>query len=156
MKDDIGELIVESYENGYISLDEAYMLMEAGNKSINSYFTNINITESCKDVDTARKLCNEVRSIATKYDVNFFFVTDGASCYSNGNNGYNNAVKEMRKHMDDWEKKNGFDPDENWARNTTGSFTESEHKSELKDDFKTKKCDKRISVTKSNDYIKSK
>ena len=75
------------------------------------------IIESCKTLKDARKLCNDVRRIAKKYDANFFFVTDGASAYSNGNGEQNPAAKEMRNHMDEWEKKNGFNPDDDWSNN---------------------------------------
>ena len=49
------------------------------------------------------------------YGANYFFVTDGASSYSNGNGKYNPAAKEMRDHMDDWERNNGFNPDDDWT-----------------------------------------
>ena len=75
------------------------------------------VQESCRNLNEARKLCTDVQKLAKKYNANFFFVTDGASAYSNGNNGYNNAVKEMRNHMDNWEKKNGFNPDDDWSNN---------------------------------------
>lgn len=71
--------------------------------------------EACKDLMTARKLCNDVRKIAKKYDANFFFVTDGASAYSNGNGKSDPAVKAMRNEMDKWEDKNGFNPDDDWS-----------------------------------------
>lgn len=75
------------------------------------------LEESCKDLNAARRLCNDIRKIAKKYDANFFFVTDGASAYSNGNGTSNPAVKSMRNAMDDWEKKNGFNPDDDWSHN---------------------------------------
>ena len=73
--------------------------------------------EACKDLMSARKLCNDVRKVAKKYDANFFFVTDGASAYSNGNGEPDPAVKAMRNEMDKWEDKNGFNPDNDWSEN---------------------------------------
>ena len=73
------------------------------------------VEEACKDLIHARKLCNAVRKLARKYNANYFFVTDGASSYSNGNGKYNPAAKEMRDHMDDWERNNGFNPDDDWT-----------------------------------------
>lgn len=73
------------------------------------------VEEACKDLIHARKLCNSVRKLARKYNANYFFVTDGASSYSNGNGKYNPAAKEMRDHMDDWERNNGFNPDDDWT-----------------------------------------
>ena len=73
------------------------------------------VEEACKDLTHARKLCNAVRKLARKYNANYFFVTDGASSYSNGNGKYNPAAKEMRDHMDDWERNNGFNPDDDWT-----------------------------------------
>ena len=75
------------------------------------------VEEACKDLIHARKLCNAVRKLARKYNANYFFVTDGASSYSNGNGNYNPAAKEMRDHMDDWERNNGFNPDDDWTDN---------------------------------------
>ena len=75
----------------------------------------ISINESCDSLINARKLCNEVRKIAKKYNANFFFVTDGASAYSNGNGENNPAVKSMRVAMDELEKENGFNPDDDWS-----------------------------------------
>lgn len=43
----------------------------------------------------------------------FFFVTDGASGYSN--NG-NDAIKNARDSQIKWELDNGFDPNEDWSR----------------------------------------
>lgn len=73
------------------------------------------VEEACKDLTHARKLCNAVRKLSRKYNANYFFVTDGASSYSNGNGKYNTAAKEMRDHMDDWERNNGFNPDDDWT-----------------------------------------
>lgn len=75
------------------------------------------VEEACKDIKDARKLVSDVRKLAKKHDANFFFVTDGASGYSNGNGKTDEAVKNARNEQIKWEKKNGFDPDEDWAKN---------------------------------------
>lgn len=77
------------------------------------------LTESCKDVIEARKLVKEVQKISKKFNANFFFVTDGASGYSNGNGQNNPAVKAMRQAMDKWEISNGFNPDDDWSNDIT-------------------------------------
>ena len=74
------------------------------------------VNEACKDVSTARRFVSDVRELAKKYDANFFVVTDGASGYSNGNGENNPAVKNARAQQIEWEKKNGFDPDEDWEK----------------------------------------
>lgn len=73
------------------------------------------LTEACKDLSTARKFVWDVTQLAKKYNANFFIVTDGASGYSNGNGVNNPAVKNARNNQIEWEKKNGFDPDEDWS-----------------------------------------
>ena len=68
--------------------------------------------EACKDVKTARKFVSEVGKLAKKYDANYFIVTDGASGIHNNGNP---AVKNARDSQVEWEKKHGFDPDEDWS-----------------------------------------
>lgn len=91
---------------------------------------NTVVCESCRNVQDARKLVTEVTQLAKKYNANFFFVTDGASGYSNGNGGINNAAKLMREKMDEWELKNGYDPKENWANESVDrTFVDTTFKS---------------------------
>ena len=71
------------------------------------------IEESCKDLSTARKFVSEVGKLAKKYDANYFIVTDGASGVHNNGNP---AVKHARDCQIEWERKNGFDPDEDWSK----------------------------------------
>ena len=59
----------------------------------------------------ARKFCSEVEKIAEKYELPFFFVTDGASITKN--NGCE-AVKNAREAHKKWEKQNGYNPDLDW------------------------------------------
>ena len=59
-----------------------------------------------KNQAIARKFCQEVKTLATKYNLPFFIVTDGASLTSN--NGCV-AVKNARDNHIKWEKENGYD-----------------------------------------------
>lgn len=86
--------------------------IEAINEIINNCSFHIN--EACANVEEARKLSAEVKELAKKYDANFFFVTDGASATMN--NG-NKAVENARNCHKKWERKNGFDPEEDWRKN---------------------------------------
>lgn len=72
------------------------------------------VTMSYNNLDNARKFCLEVKALAQKYNLPFFVVTDGASATSN--NGCE-AVKNARDHHIEWEKKNGYDPYEDWSKN---------------------------------------
>lgn len=89
------------------------------------------VTEACKDLDTARKFVNDVGKLAKKYNANYFVVTDGASGISNQGN---EAVRYHREKQIEWEKENGFDPDEDWSDTMKENTTmESAKRSELKD-----------------------
>lgn len=74
---------------------------------------NLVINEACKDIEAARKFVTEVGKLAKKYNANYFIVTDGASGIHNEGNP---AVKNARDSQIEWEKKNGFDPDEDWSK----------------------------------------
>lgn len=74
---------------------------------------SINESSNKKNIQKARELCSKVRELAEEYNMPFFFVTDGASVYSN--NGCP-AVKNARDCQIRWEKENGFDPDEDWGK----------------------------------------
>lgn len=104
------------------------------------------ISESCKDTATARAFVAEVRDIAKKYNANFFVVTDGASAYHNGDGSNNPAVKNARDKHVEWEKKNGLDPNEDWAKNEdcdTEVFTEAS----LSESFMFQKLNDNSSIT---------
>lgn len=73
------------------------------------------VNEACKDVKTARKFVREVEKLAKRYDANYFIVTDGASGIHNNGNP---AVKNARDAQIEWEKKNGYDPDEDWSKDS--------------------------------------
>lgn len=64
-------------------------------------------------LEHARKFCKEVKKIAEHYELPFFVVTDGASATQN--NGCA-AVKNARDAHKEWERKNGFDPEEDWGK----------------------------------------
>lgn len=85
--------------------------------------------EACKDIATARRFVRDVSKLAKKYDANYFIVTDGAS--GTLNNG-NPAVKNARDAQIKWEKEHGFDPDENWA-NESSDFPNTEYMDSLEE-----------------------
>lgn len=65
------------------------------------------------DLDKARNFCRDVQRLGKKYKMSYFFVTDGASCVSNNGNP---AVRHARMCHEEWERKNNFDPDEDWGK----------------------------------------
>ena len=76
------------------------------------------LNEACKDIKSAREFVSKVGELAKKYDANYFIVTDGASgIHNNGNPAVRNA---REKHIE-WERKNNFDPDEDWSKPTNES-----------------------------------
>ena len=60
-----------------------------------------------KKLEKARKLCKEVEALCKKYNMSFFFVTEGASITRN--NG-NDAVRNAREAQVKWEKENRSTP----------------------------------------------
>ena len=65
------------------------------------------------ELEKAREFFKEVRELAKKYKLPFFVVTKGASATSN--NG-NEAVKHARNCHIEWEKRNNFNPFEDWSK----------------------------------------
>lgn len=61
----------------------------------------------------SRAFIEEIKKLASKYDLPFFIVTDGASAYSN--NGVE-AIKYARESHKEWERQHGLDPDDDWNR----------------------------------------
>lgn len=61
----------------------------------------------------ARELCQEVKKLASKYNLEFFFITEGASCC---NIKSNEAIRHARKEHEKWETQNGFDSKEDWSK----------------------------------------
>lgn len=80
------------------------------------------IVEACKDVTTARKFLSEVGKLAKKYNANYFIVTDGASKTLNDGNP---AVEHARNSHKEWERRNKFDPDEDWRNEILESGEDS-------------------------------
>ena len=104
----IGKMYISNFEDDGYSVDWLEITDDYP-------FPIDDINEACKNTDEARKFVTDARKIAKKYDANFFIVTDGASGYNNGPNS-NPAVKNARDQQIEWEKKNGFDPDEDWSK----------------------------------------
>lgn len=104
----IGKIHISNFEDDGYSIDWLEITDDYP-------FPRDDINEACKNTEEARKFVTDVRKIAKKYDANFFVVTDGASGYHNGPNS-NPAVKNARDQQIEWEKKNGFDPDEDWSK----------------------------------------
>ena len=69
--------------------------------------------ERNEQIQKARQCCQEVKTLAQKYDVPFFVVTDGASAISNHGCP---AVKNARDSHILWEKENGYNPSEDWSK----------------------------------------
>ena len=65
-----------------------------------------------KDLAKARQFCADVRTLASKKNLPFFVVTNGASAYSNDGN---DAIRHARDMHIEWEKTHGEDPDEDWS-----------------------------------------
>lgn len=78
------------------------------------------LNEACKDIKSAREFVSKVGELAKKYDANYFIVTDGASGIHNNGNP---AVKNARDSQIKWEKKHGFDPDEDWSKKSIKEVT---------------------------------
>lgn len=70
-----------------------------------------NINDSDFELNKVRILCKEVSELARSYDVDFFFVTEGASVCSIS---HNEAVRHARNCHEEWERDNGYDPNEDW------------------------------------------
>ena len=64
-------------------------------------------------LEKAREFCKEVKELASKYNLPFFVVTDGASAK---NNFDCEAVKNARDNHKKWECEHGFDPEEDWRK----------------------------------------
>lgn len=60
----------------------------------------------------ARILASKVKELANSMNLEFFFVTEGASSCSIREN---EAVRNARKEHEKWETEHGFDPLEDWS-----------------------------------------
>lgn len=70
------------------------------------------IISKADDKTKARNFCKEVQRLGKKYNLSYFFVTEGASCTMNKGNA---AVRNARLKHEEWERNNGYDPDEDWS-----------------------------------------
>lgn len=68
-------------------------------------------------MEKAREFCLAVKKLNEKFDMSFFFVTEGASITDNRGC---EAVKHARTCHEEWEKEHGFDPEEEWDLNGNG------------------------------------
>ena len=75
-----------------------------------------------KDLAKARQFCADVRTLASKKNLPFFVVTNGASAYSNDGN---EAIRHARDMHIEWEKTHGEDPDEDWSSQMESIATEA-------------------------------
>ena len=89
------------------------------NRSVQNESTPI-LNEACKDIKSAREFVSKVGELAKKYDANYFIVTDGASGIHNNGNP---AVRNAREKQIEWERKHGFDPDEDWSKKSIKEVT---------------------------------
>jgi ribosomal protein S18 acetylase RimI-like enzyme len=127
-KNEVAQKMYKDY--GFKYSETSKKLVESGESKMYMMYYGINmeatIMEACKNVDEARKFVWEVGKLAKKYDANYFLVTDGASGTSNGNGGVSNpAVKNARDQHTKWEKKHGYDPDEDWGSQFESTFIEA-------------------------------
>lgn len=88
-------------------------LLQYMNEGVEVPETMEGVVESCKSINDARNFIKDVRKLAEKYDADFFCVTNGASGYHNTGEP---AVKNARDNHMQWERENGFDPDEDWVK----------------------------------------
>lgn len=82
------------------------------NRSVQNEAKSI-LNEACKDIKSAREFVSKVGELAKKYDANYFIVTDGASGIHNNDNP---VARNAREKQIEWERKNNFDPDEDWSK----------------------------------------
>jgi len=79
-------------------------------------FHSKNYKASKKDILKAREFVKKVKDLASSYfpNMNYFFLTDGASTIHNNGNP---AIKCCREALIKYEKSNGFNPKEDWSSN---------------------------------------
>lgn len=66
-----------------------------------------------ENIEKAREFCKEVKTLGKKYNLSFFFVTEGASATENKGN---EAVENARNAHKKWELEHGFDPEHDWSK----------------------------------------
>ena len=65
-------------------------------------------------IKKAREFCREVRKLGEKYNLSFFFVTEGASVTQNRDS---EPVENARNAHKKWEIEHGLDSEHNWEKN---------------------------------------
>lgn len=71
------------------------------------------INEKEYELNRARLLCQEVNKLANKFNLEYFFITEGASsCHIKNND----AIRTARQNHEKWEKEHGFNPQEDWSK----------------------------------------
>ena len=80
------------------------------------YFMKNENIKSENNLIKARAFCSEVEKISKKYNLEYFFVTEGASSTKVENCG---AVRNARNNHIEWEKENGYNPNEDWSEKIT-------------------------------------
>lgn len=108
------------------------------------------ITEACKNPREARRFVQDAEKLAKKYNANYFLVTDGAS---GTNNKDNKAVKYCRDALKEWERKNKFNPDEDWRKNPD-DFSDYKLEETMLYEFANKELLDKIHVTSDTELSK--
>ena len=80
------------------------------------YFMKNENIKSENNLIKARAFCSEVEKISKKYNLEYFFVTEGASSTKVENC---DAVRNARNNHIEWEKENGYNPNEDWSEKIT-------------------------------------
>ena len=80
------------------------------------YFMKNENIKSDNNLIKARAFCSEVKKISKKYNLEYFFITEGASSTKVENCG---AVRNARNNHIEWEKENGYNPNEDWSEKIT-------------------------------------
>lgn len=80
------------------------------------------------NIKKARDFCRDVQKLGQKYNLSFFFLTEGASATSNNGNP---AIRHARESHEQWERENGFDPDEDWGISIS-TLTKKDYNSTVK------------------------
>lgn len=93
-------------------LDELNIYLSDKKLFIRKYYEINKIDPQIYELNRARKLCEEVKGLAEKYNLEYFFITEGASsCHIEKNE----AVRNARQKHEEWELANGFDPKHDWS-----------------------------------------
>ncbi len=93
-------------------LDELNIYLKDKELFINKFYEINKIDSETYELNRVRKLCEEVRKLADTFNLEYFFVTEGASsCHIEKNE----AVRNARQKHEEWEQNNGFDSKHDWS-----------------------------------------